>query len=85
VQIFSFLVEPVLQLTNLLELHSLIRKELSLVSFGRELDMRWRVPSFNRLLVLRFRRAGSVDVEALAGQIVGVVSRVGVRGAKVVI
>jgi hypothetical protein len=40
VQIFSFLVEPILQLANLLELHSLIRKELSLVSLGRELDMR---------------------------------------------
>jgi hypothetical protein len=85
VQIFSFLVEPVLQLTNLLELHSLIREELSLVSLGREFDMRWRVPSFNRLLVLRFRRAGFVDVEALAGRIIGVVSRVGVRGAEVVI
>jgi hypothetical protein len=85
VQIFSFLVEPVLQLANLLELHSLIRKELSLVSFGGELDMRWRVPSFDRLLVLRLRRAGFVDVEALTGRIVGVVSRVGVRGAEVVI
>jgi hypothetical protein len=38
---------------NLLELYSLIRKELSLVSFGGELNMRWRVPSFDRLLVLR--------------------------------
>jgi hypothetical protein len=85
VQIFSFLVEPVLQLVNLFELHSLIRKELSLVSFGRELDMRWRVPSFNRLLVLLFRRAGFVDVEALTGWIVGVVSRVRVRGVEVVI
>jgi hypothetical protein len=85
VQIFSFLVEPVLQLVNLLELHSSIHKELSLVSLGRELDMRWRVPSFNRLLVLRFRHAGFVDVEALVGWIIGVVSRVGVRGVKVVI
>jgi hypothetical protein len=51
-QIFSFLVEPVLQLVDLLELHSLIRKELSLMSFSRELDLRWRVPSFNDCLIL---------------------------------
>jgi hypothetical protein len=30
----------------------LIRKELRLVSLGRRLDMRWRVPSFDRLIVL---------------------------------
>jgi hypothetical protein len=54
VQVFSFLVEPVLQLVDLFELHSLIRKELSLVPFGRELDMRWRMPSFDWLFVLRF-------------------------------
>jgi hypothetical protein len=47
VQVLSFLVEPVLQLVDLLQLHSLIRKELSLVLLGRELDMRWRVPSFD--------------------------------------
>jgi hypothetical protein len=52
VQVFSFLIEPVLQLVNLLELHSLIRKELSLVLLSRELDMRWRVPSFDWLFVL---------------------------------
>jgi hypothetical protein len=85
VQVLSFLVEPVLQLADLLELHSLIRKELSLVPLGRELDMRWRVPSFNWLLVLQFRRALNVDVEALTGRIVGVVSRVRVRSAEVVV
>jgi hypothetical protein len=47
VQVFSFLVEPILQLADLLELHSLIRKELSLVSFDRELDLRWRMSSFD--------------------------------------
>jgi hypothetical protein len=51
-QVLSFLVEPFLQLADLLELHSLIRKELSLVPLDRELDMRRRVPSFNWLLVL---------------------------------
>jgi hypothetical protein len=35
-----------LQLADLLELHSLIRKELSLVPVGGVLDMKWRVPSF---------------------------------------
>jgi hypothetical protein len=85
VQVFSFLVEPVLQLADLLELHSLIRKELSLVPFGRELDMRWRVPSFDWFFVPRFRRAFNVDVEAFAGRIVGIVSRVGVWGAEVVV
>jgi hypothetical protein len=70
---------------NLLELHSLIRKKLSLISLVRELDMRWRVPSFNWLFVLRIRRACLVDVEALAGRIVGVISRVGVRSAEVVV
>jgi hypothetical protein len=84
-QVLSFLVEPFLQLADLLELHSLIRKELSLVPLGRELDMRWRVPSFDRLFFLRFRRAFNVDVEAFAGRIVGVISRVGVRSAKVVV
>jgi hypothetical protein len=44
-QVFSFLVKPILQLTDLLELHSLIRKELSLIPLGKELDLRWRVPS----------------------------------------
>jgi hypothetical protein len=85
VQVFSFFVEPVLQLTDLLELHSLIHKELSLVLLGRELDMRWRVPSFDCLFVLRLRRAFNIDVEAFTGQIIGVVSRVGVRSAKVVV
>jgi hypothetical protein len=51
-QVLSFLVKPVLQLTNLLELHSLIRKELRVVLLRRKLDMRWRVPSFDRLFVL---------------------------------
>jgi hypothetical protein len=37
---------------NLLELHSLIRKELGFIALGRELDMRWSVSSFNWLLVL---------------------------------
>jgi hypothetical protein len=85
VQVFSFLVKPVLQLTNLLKLHSLIHEELSLVLLSRELDMRWRVPSFDWLFVLRFRRAFNVDVEAFAGRIVGVIGRVGVRSAKVVV
>jgi hypothetical protein len=51
-QVFSFLVEPLLQFTDLLELHSLVGKELSLVPLGRQLDMRGRVPSFNRLFFL---------------------------------
>jgi hypothetical protein len=34
-QVFSLLVEPVLQLADLLELHSLIRKELSLIPLIR--------------------------------------------------
>jgi hypothetical protein len=38
---------------DLLELHSLIRKELSLISLSRELDLRRRVPSFNGCLILR--------------------------------
>jgi hypothetical protein len=84
-QVFSFLVEPFLQLANLLELHSLIRKELSLSSLGRKLDMRWRMPSFDWLFFLGFRRAFNVDVEAFTGRIVGVVSRVGVRSAEVVV
>jgi hypothetical protein len=84
-QVFAFLVKPVLQLTNLLELHSLIRKELRVVLLGRKLDMRWRVPSFDWLFVLRFRRAFNIDVEAFAGRIIGVISRVGVRSAKVIV
>jgi hypothetical protein len=52
----------------------LVSKELSLVPLGRELDMRGRVPSFDRLFFLRFRRAFNFDVEALAGQIIGVIS-----------
>jgi hypothetical protein len=84
-QVFSFLVKPVLQLTNLLELHSLIRKELRVVLLSRKLDMRWRVPSFDRFFVLRFRRAFNIDVEAFAGRIIGVISRVRVRSAKVVV
>jgi hypothetical protein len=51
-QVFSFLVEPFLQLANLLELYSLIRKELSLGSLSRKLDMRWHMPSFDWLLFL---------------------------------
>jgi hypothetical protein len=51
-QVLSFLVEPFLQLADLLELHSLIRKELSLVPLGRKLDMERRVPSFVRLFFL---------------------------------
>jgi hypothetical protein len=84
-QVLSLLIEPFLQLADLLELHSLICKELSLVPLGRELDMRWRVPSFDRLFFLRSRHAFNVDVEAFAGQIVGVISRVRVRSAKVVV
>jgi hypothetical protein len=38
---------------DLLELHSLIRKELSLISLGRELDLGWRIPSFNGCLILQ--------------------------------
>jgi hypothetical protein len=38
---------------DLLELHSLIRKELSLISLGRELNLGWRVPSFNGCLILQ--------------------------------
>jgi hypothetical protein len=70
---------------NLLELYPLIRKELSLILLGRELDMRWRVPSFDRLFILRFRRAFNIDIEAFAGQIVGVISLVRVRSAEVVV
>jgi hypothetical protein len=84
-QVFSFLVKPVLQLTDLLELDSLIREELSLVLLSRELDMRWRVPSFDWFFVLRFRRAFNIDIEAFTGRIIGVISRVRVRSAKVVV
>jgi hypothetical protein len=63
----------------------LIVKELNLVLLGRELDMRWRMPSFDWLFVLRFRRALNINVEAFAGQIIGVVSRVRVRSAKVIV
>jgi hypothetical protein len=52
IQVFPFLVKLVLQLANLFELRSLIRKELGLVSLGRKFDMRGRVPSFDRLFVL---------------------------------
>jgi hypothetical protein len=52
-QVFSFLVEPILQLADLLELHPLIHKELSLIPLSRELDLRWHVPSFNGCLILR--------------------------------
>jgi hypothetical protein len=34
------LVEPILQLADLLELHFLIRKELGFILLGRELDLR---------------------------------------------
>jgi hypothetical protein len=54
VQVFSFLVKPVLQLTDLLELDSLIHEEPSLVLLSRELNMRWRVPSFDWFFVLQF-------------------------------
>jgi hypothetical protein len=74
-----------LQLADLLELHSLIGKELSLVPAGGVLDMRWRVPSSGQLLFLRIRRAFNVDVEALAGWIVGVVGRVGVGRTEIII
>jgi hypothetical protein len=70
---------------DLLELHPLIRKELSLVLLGRELDMRGRVPSSDRLFFLRIRCAFNIDVEALAGSIVGVISRVRVRGAEIIV
>jgi hypothetical protein len=63
----------------------LIRKELSLVPLGRELDMRGRVPSFDRLFFLRIRRAFNIDVEALAGRIIGVISRIGVRSAEIIV
>jgi hypothetical protein len=63
----------------------LIRKELSLISVGEVLDMRWRVPSSGQLLFLRIRRAFNVDVEALAGRIVGVVGRVGVRCTEIIV
>jgi hypothetical protein len=52
IQVFPFLVKLVLQFANLFELRSLIRKELRLVSRGRKLDVRGRVPSFDRLFVL---------------------------------
>jgi hypothetical protein len=52
IQVFAFLVKLVLQLANLSELRSLIRKELGLVSLGRKLDMRGRVPFLDRLFVL---------------------------------
>jgi hypothetical protein len=84
-QVLSLFIEPVLQLVNLLELHSLIREELRLVLLSRELDMRWRAPSFDWLFVLRLRCAFNIDVEAFAGQIVSVISRVGVRSTKVVV
>jgi hypothetical protein len=35
-----FLVEPILQLVDLLELHSLMHKELGFIPLGRELDLR---------------------------------------------
>jgi hypothetical protein len=69
----------------LVELHPLIRKELSLALLGREPDVRGRVPSSDRLFFLRIRRAFNIDVEALAGRIVGVISRVGVRGAEIIV
>jgi hypothetical protein len=70
---------------DLLELHPLIRKELSLVPLDRELDVRRGVPSSDRLFFPRIRRAFNIDVEALAGRIVGVISRVGVRGAEIIV
>jgi hypothetical protein len=76
--VFSFLVEPILQLVDLLELHSLIRKELSLIPLSRELDLRWHVPSFNGYLILRIRRDSSINIEALASWVVGVIGRVAV-------
>jgi hypothetical protein len=51
-QVFPFLVEPSLQLADLLELHPLVRKELSFVPFSRELDVWRRVPSSDRLFFL---------------------------------
>jgi hypothetical protein len=63
----------------------LIHKELGFILLGRELDLRWRVPSFNGCLILRIRRANSIDVEALMGRVVGVIDRVGVRSAEVVV
>jgi hypothetical protein len=46
IQVLPFFVKFFLQLADLLELHSLIRKELSLVPVGGVLDMKWRVPPF---------------------------------------
>jgi hypothetical protein len=52
---------------------------------SRELDVRWHVPSFDWLFVLRLRCAFNIDVEAFAGRIMGVISRVRVRSTKVVV
>jgi hypothetical protein len=70
---------------DLLELHSLIRKELSLIPLSRELDLRWRVPSSNGCLILRIRRDSSIDIEALASRVIGVIGRVGVWSAEIVV
>jgi hypothetical protein len=70
---------------DLLKLHSLIRKELSLIPLGRELDKRGRVPSSDRLPFPRIRRALNIDVEALTGRVIGVISRIGVRSVEVVV
>jgi hypothetical protein len=52
-QIFSFLIDPILQFMDLLKLHSLVRKELSFISCSRGLNLRWRgIPSSNGCLIL---------------------------------
>jgi hypothetical protein len=70
---------------DLLELHSLIRKELSLIPLSRELNLRWRVPFSNGCLILRIRCDSFIDIKALTSRVVGVIGRVGVGGAKIVV
>jgi hypothetical protein len=86
VQILSFLVEPVLQFVDLLELHSLVRKEFSFISCTRGLNMRWRgVPSSNACLILQIRRDSPIDMEAFVSRVIAIIGRVGVRSAEIVV
>jgi hypothetical protein len=66
-------------------LHSLIRKELSLIPLSKELDLRWRVPSSNGCLILRIRCDSSIDIEALVSRVIGVIGRVRVESVEIVV
>jgi hypothetical protein len=85
--VFSLFVKLGLQFLNLSELRSLVCFErLGSAPCTRVRCMGWcGVPTSSGSLSFRIRRDGPINLEALAGRIVTVVGRVGVRGTKVVV